>query len=77
MRIRWIGNRVEETTMTQPLRPFLRGDSLSERGLPRRVFLERTLRAGTLGAAALWTPGVLAEELVALIAQHYRAAHPA
>ena len=51
--------------MTQPLRPFLRGDSLFERGLPRRVFLERTLRAGTLGAAALWTPGVLAEELVA------------
>ncbi len=50
--------------MTQPLRPFLRGDSRLGRGLPRRVFLGQAWRAGTLGAAALWTPGVLAEELI-------------
>ena len=49
--------------MTQPIRPFVRSDSLLDRRLPRRVFLERALRAGTVGAAALWTPGVLAEEL--------------
>ena len=35
------------------------------RGDCRRVFLERTLRAGAVGAAALWTPGVLADELTA------------
>ena len=51
--------------MTQPFRPRPRGDSRLDARLPRRVFLERTLRAGTLGAAALWTPGVLAEELIA------------
>ena len=31
--------------------------------LPRRTFLERTLQLGTVGAAMLWTPGVLADEL--------------
>ena len=51
--------------MTQPIRPFSRGDWRLARGLPRRVFLERTLRAGAVGAAALWTPGVLADELTA------------
>ena len=49
--------------MTQPIRPFVRGAFPLERRLPRRVFLDRALRTGTLGAAALWTPGVLAEEL--------------
>ena len=58
-----LGNRVEEKTMTQPIRPFPRGDRRFERGLPRRVFLEQALRAGAVGAAALWTPGVLAQEL--------------
>ena len=38
-------------------------DSILKHRLPRRVFMERTLRAGTLGAVALWTPGVLADEL--------------
>ena len=51
--------------MTQPIRPFPRRDSRLERGLPRRVFLEQALRAGAVGAAALWTPGVLAQELTA------------
>ena len=53
--------------MTQPIhrRSFSRGELVMlGRRLPRRVFLERALRAGTLGAAALWTPGVLAEELI-------------
>ncbi len=63
MRTPWIGNRVEEMAMTQPIRRFLRDDSQLEPRLPRRVFLERAVRAGTLGAAALWTPGVLADEL--------------
>ena len=51
--------------MTQPIRqrPFSQGDSPFARPLPRRAFLERTLRAGTLGAAALWTPGIFADEL--------------
>ena len=53
--------------MTQPIhrRSFSRGELSCDRRLPRRVFLERALRAGTLGAATLWTPGVLAEELIA------------
>jgi protocatechuate 3,4-dioxygenase beta subunit len=51
--------------MTQPIRPFPRGDRRLDRRLPRRVFLERTLRAGAVGAAALWTPGALAQELTA------------
>ena len=51
--------------MTQPIRPFPQGDSRLARRQPRRVFLEQTLRAGALGAAALWTPGVLAQELAA------------
>ena len=51
--------------MTQPIRPFPRGDRRLARRLPRRIFLERTLRAGTVGAVALWTPGVLADELTA------------
>ena len=51
--------------MNQPIRPFPRGDSRLARRLPRRVFLEQSLRAGLLGAAALWTPGVLAQELAA------------
>ena len=50
--------------MAQPIRPFPPEDSLLERRWPRRVFLEHALRAGTLGAAAFWTPGVLAEELI-------------
>ena len=51
--------------MTQPIRPFPRGGSRLARRLPRRVFLEQALRAGAVGAAALWTPGVLADELTA------------
>ena len=51
--------------MTQPTRPFPRGDRRPGRGLPRRVFIEQALRAGAVGAAALWTPGVLAQELTA------------
>ena len=52
--------------MTRTMRPFLRRDGLSGGGLPRRRFLECALRAGTVGAAAaLWTPGVFAEELIA------------
>ena len=42
--------------MTQPIRPVSRADLQLDPRLPRRVFLERALRAGTLGAAALWTP---------------------
>ena len=38
-------------------------DSTPEHRLPRRVFMERTLRVGAIGAAALWTPGILADEL--------------
>ena len=56
---------VEEKTMTQPIRQFPRGDRRLDRRLPRRMFLERTLRAGAVGAAALWTPGALAQELTA------------
>ena len=51
--------------MIQPIRPFPRIDSRLARGLPRRVFLEQALRAGAVGAAVLWTPGVLAQELTA------------
>ena len=40
-------------------------DSILTHRLPRRAFLDWTLRAGTVGAAALWTPGVLADELTA------------
>ena len=43
--------------------PVLRGYSPLEHRLPRRTFLERTARVGALGAVALWTPGVLADEL--------------
>ena len=49
--------------MTQPIRPVPRADLQLDPRLPRRVFLERAVRAGALGAAALWTPGVLADEL--------------
>ena len=44
--------------------PLWGGDSTAAHRLPRRAFLERTLWAGTVGAAALWTPGVLADELL-------------
>ncbi len=49
--------------MTQPIRSVSRADLQLRPRLPRRVFLEHALRAGTLGAAAVWTPGVLADEL--------------
>lgn len=55
--------------MTRSIRrnPVLRGYSPFEHRLPRRTFLERTARAGALGAVALWTPGVLADELTATL----------
>ena len=51
--------------MTQGMHrwPFLRGAYPIGRSLPRRVFLERSLRAGAAGAVALWTPGVFAAAL--------------
>ena len=53
--------------MPQFIRPYRSAWSNSpfEPRLPRRAFLERTARAGALGAVALWTPGVLADELTA------------
>ncbi len=51
--------------MSQSIRPrgFAWSDPAFGHRLPRRTFLERTARAGALGAVALWTPGLLADEL--------------
>ena len=51
--------------MTQPIRPFPALGRRPARRPSRRVFLAQAVRAGAVGAAALWTPGVLAQELTA------------
>ena len=51
--------------MTQRIewRRSLRDVVPAARSLPRRVFLQRSLRAGAAGAVTLWTPGLFAESL--------------